>query len=46
MIKTDFMKTYEELTTLTEYSRSHQAQDYLDNGGKPLTVSDVHKMPD
>ena len=46
MIKTDFMKLYEELTTLTEYSRSHQAQDYLDNGGKPLSVSDVLNMPD
>ena len=41
MIKTEFIKTYEELNTLTEGSRFHQAQDYLDNGGEPLSVSDV-----
>lgn len=46
MIKTDFMKLYEDLTTLTEGSRFHQAQDYLDNGGEPLSVSDVLKMPE
>lgn len=45
MIKTDFIKTYEELNTLTEGSRFHQAQDYLDNEGKPLTVEDVLNMP-
>ena len=46
MIKTEFIKTYEELNTLTEGSRFHQAQDYLDNGGEPLSVSDVLKMPE
>lgn len=46
MTKTDFIKIYEELNTLTEGSRFHQAQDYLDNEGKPLTVEDVLNMPD
>lgn len=46
MTKTDFMKLYEDLTTLTEGSRFHQAQDYLDNDGKPLTVEDVLNIPD
>lgn len=46
MTKTDFIKIYEELNTLTEGSRFHQAQDYLDNDGKPLTVEDVLNMPD
>lgn len=46
MTKTDFIKIYEELNILTEGSRFHQAQDYLDNDGKPLTVEDVLNMPD
>lgn len=46
MIKTGFIKIYEELDTLTEGSRFHQAQEYLDNDGKPLTVEDVLNIPD
>lgn len=46
MIKAGFIKIYEELDILTEGSRFHQAQEYLDNDGKPLTVEDVLNMPD
>lgn len=46
MAKTEFIKIYEELNTLTEGSRFHKAQEYLDNDGKPLTVEDVLNIPD